>query len=81
MGHNTPETTIKGYDMAEEYVTSQEAAKIADVSPSRIRQLLLKGRLKGRHFGRDWQVELASLRDFASKPRKTGRPRIDKVSR
>jgi excisionase family DNA binding protein len=64
--------------MNEDYVTTQEAARIAKVTRGRIRQLLLRGRLKGRHFGRDWQVELTSLKEFTTSTRKPGRPPIDK---
>jgi len=59
------------------YVTSGEAANMAKVTRGRIRQLLLKGRIRGKHFGRDWQVELSSLKEFIEN-RKTGRPPIDK---
>jgi hypothetical protein len=80
--HNTSgtivENTDRRYNMTEEYVTTTEAASIAGVTVGRVRKLLLRGRLKGRHFGRDWQVELSSLREFAASPRKPGRPRIDK---
>ena len=65
--------------MTEEYVTTEEAARIAKVTTGRIRQLLLKGRLKGKHFGRDWMVERNNILEFVSSPRKTGRPPIDKV--
>jgi hypothetical protein len=74
---NTPDDSVKGYNMTEEFVTTSEAARLAGVTIGRIRQLLLGGRLKGRHFGRDWQVELQSLREFIAS-RKTGRPPLDK---
>ncbi len=58
--------------MSEEYVTTRKAAEIAKVTPGRIRQLLLKGQLKGSHFGRDWMIERRSLETFAAKVRKRG---------
>jgi excisionase family DNA binding protein len=35
---------------------TKELAKLGGVNPSRIRQLLLAGRLKGEKFGRDWRI-------------------------
>lgn len=39
-----------------EHWTSRELSKAAGVDPSRIRQLLLAGRLKGKKLGRDWLI-------------------------
>ena len=36
--------------------TVKEAADILDFDPSHVRRLLLKGKLKGKKWGRDWMV-------------------------
>ena len=54
-------------------LTTTEAARILGVNQSRVRQLLLRGRLKGRHAGRDWRIRLQDLE--AVRIRRTGRPR------
>jgi len=64
--------------MSEDYITTGEAARVAEVTTGRIRQLLLKGRLKGKRFGRDWMVDRNSILEFAASQRKPGRPSIDK---
>ena len=57
---------------AEELLTTAEAAEELGVSPARVRQLILQGRLRGVHFGRDLailQKDLESVR-----VRSLGRP-------
>ena len=43
------------------YLTTAEAAALLSVSPARVRRMLKDGILAGRRFGRDWQVEKASV--------------------
>jgi len=53
-------------------LTTKEAAEILGVNRSRVRQLILAGRLKAEKFGRDWLInesDLDGVRD-----RKSGRP-------
>ena len=57
-------------------ITTSEAAEILDVTPARVRQFVLDGRLSGRKFGRDLLLDESEVRKFAAKPRKiTGRPK------
>lgn len=54
------------------YVTSNEAAEIANVTPGRIRQLLVEGRLKAKRLGRDWFIKRESIEAYAQSNRKPG---------
>jgi excisionase family DNA binding protein len=59
-------------------ITTSEAAEILGVTPARVRQFVLDGRLIGRKFGRDLLLDELEVRKFAAKPRKiTGRPKIN----
>lgn len=49
-----------------EPITTAEAAERLAVTPRRIRQLLLEGRLKGIHWGRDWVVDPNSVAHYAA---------------
>lgn len=58
-------------------ITTSDAAEILGVTPARVRQFVLEGRLKGKKLGRDLLLDESEVRAFASKPRKiTGRPKI-----
>jgi len=57
----------------ENLLTTQQASKILNVNPSRVRQLILKGRLPAIKFGRDWVISKDDLAKVAH--RKNGRPR------
>jgi hypothetical protein len=57
-----------------EYVTTAKAAEMLGVSTSRVRQLILAGRLATkRDDGHDHWVEAASVRRFVRRP--PGRPK------
>jgi hypothetical protein len=58
--------------MAEEWITTNEAAKIAGVTPHQIRHLLRKGVIKGRKFAHAWMAERQSVEEYAAKERKPG---------
>ena len=45
--------------------TTEDAAKLLGVTPSRIRQLILEGRLKTEKIGRDHLIQKAELKRFA----------------
>jgi len=60
------------------YVTSGEAANILGITTGRVRQLLLNGTLKGKHFGHVWMLDRRSVDRFAA-TRRTGRPPLDKA--
>ena len=56
----------------DEFLTTSEAAKKLGVSPGRVRQLVVDGRLPVVKIGRDNLIRLADL--VLVKDRKTGRP-------
>jgi len=58
--------------MAEEWITTQEAAEILGVTPHHITHLLRIGKLKGRKFVRDWMVYRISVEEYAASNRKPG---------
>lgn len=47
-------------------LTAPEAAKMLNLTNSRIRQLARAGILKAVKFGRDWQIERASVEQYAA---------------
>jgi len=48
-----------------EYLTTRQAAQMAEVSASRVRQLAQEGRFPGAtRFGRDWALPVDSVRDW-----------------
>ena len=55
-------------------ITTIQAASILGVNQSRVRQLILRGRLPAQKIGRDWMIEEKSLDNL--KNRKSGRPKI-----
>jgi excisionase family DNA binding protein len=59
--------------MDKETLTTAEAGRELGVSPSRIRQLVLAGRIEAERRGRDLFVTRESLE--RERVRKTGRPR------
>ena len=63
----------------EDHVTVTQAADILKLkSTGRVRQLLLQGKLKGRHFGNIWMIERESVEVYAKSRRKPGPKPIDK---
>lgn len=56
-------------------LTVQDVAKELNVSDSRVRQLLLAGRLKGRKAGRDWRIHPKDIDAVRDRP--NGRPPIE----
>jgi excisionase family DNA binding protein len=72
IGQNLAETTIL---MNKAFITTAEAAEILGVSPSRVRQFILEGRLKSQKIGRDQLLIKKDVDIFAAEPRyRTGRP-------
>jgi excisionase family DNA binding protein len=47
--------------MAEEWLTTAQAAELSGYHPERIRELLRDGKIKGNKFGTVWQVNRTSL--------------------
>lgn len=64
--------------MTEKLISTSEAAAILGVSASRVRQLIIEGRLESIKIGRDQLLEPGKVREFATRPReRTGRPKTD----
>lgn len=57
--------------MDSEYLTTGEAARLLNIDPATVRQLIAKGRIPARRFGRDWQITPSDLRTYADSRRKT----------
>ncbi len=60
-----------------DYVNVPEAAKMLGVSPRRVRNFLLKGRLPGIRFARMWMIKKVDVLNFAQVTRPVGKPRFD----
>jgi excisionase family DNA binding protein len=58
--------------MIERYITTKQAAELANVTDGYIRLLLGRGILKGKRFGRDWLVSRKSVEQFAQTERRPG---------
>ena len=57
-------------------ISTAEAAEILGVTPSRVRQLIIEGRLGATKIGRDQLLDKEEVENFALKPRmRTGRPK------
>ena len=64
--------------MTEKLISTSEAASILGVSASRVRQLIIEGRLESTKIGRDQLLEPDKVREFSTRPReRTGRPKTD----
>ncbi|WP_370617194.1 helix-turn-helix domain-containing protein [Mumia sp. Pv 4-285] len=55
-------------------IVVSEAAERLDVSPARVRQMLLAGDLVGRRVGRDWMVSAEDVARLQGHRRRPGRP-------
>ncbi len=53
-------------------ISTAEAATRAGLSPAHIRDLMVRGVLKGRKFGNSWAVDDRSLDAYLKKERKPG---------
>jgi len=50
--------------MVEKWLTTFEAAKVSGYHPERIRELAREGKVIARKWGRDWQIDSASLTNY-----------------
>lgn len=68
--------------MEEEWLTTYEAARLADRDPDYIRKLVRAKKIIARKWGQSWQVQRASLlayvRSSEDKGQKRGPRKIDK---
>lgn len=58
--------------MAEEWITTAEAAELSGYHPERIRELVRDCRINGRKFGIVWQIDKDSLLSFLQESRESG---------
>jgi excisionase family DNA binding protein len=67
----------------EEWLTTYEAARLADLDPDYIRKLARSEKIKARKWGQSWQVLRASLLAYVKsshgKGNKRGPKKIDKT--
>lgn len=64
--------------MAEEWITTREAAEIIGVSIKQVSYLLINSRIKGKKFGRFWMVNKQSAEEYAALERKPGpKPKVE----
>ena len=67
----------------EEWLTTFEAARLANFDPDYIRKLVRAKKVKARKWGQAWQVHRESLLEYVEKTRakgdKPGPKRIDNV--
>ena len=61
--------------MAEDWITTEQAAELSGYHPDTIRELLRNGQVNGRKWGRDWQVSRASLLAYIRNVGKLGEKR------
>jgi excisionase family DNA binding protein len=47
--------------VADEWITSAEAAELSGYHPEHLRRLVREGRIKARKFGNVWQIDRKSL--------------------
>jgi excisionase family DNA binding protein len=61
--------------MAQDWITTNEAAKISGYHCEYIRKLLQTGKVKGQKWGREWQISRSSLLAHIQKAEKLGAKR------
>lgn len=59
----------------EEWLTTYEAARLADLDPDYIRKLVRSEKIKARKWGQSWQVQRASLLAYLKKSKGLGKKR------
>ena len=57
-------------------LTTSEAAEVLGVTPRRVIALVKSGDLTAERFGRQWMIDERSVRDRASAPKLSGRPKL-----
>ncbi len=62
-------------------VTVSEAAEMLGVTPRRVRDFLLTGRLPAMRFARMWMIKKVDVLNFAQVARTPGKPPPDKLGR
>ncbi len=59
----------------EEWLTTYEAARLANLDPDYIRKLVRAEKIKARKWGQSWQVQRASLLAYMKKSKEIGNKR------
>jgi len=59
----------------EEWLTTYEAARLANYDPDYIRKLVRAKKIKARKWGQAWQVHRDSLLEYVEKAEEKGRKR------
>jgi excisionase family DNA binding protein len=65
-----------------DYLTTQQAAVLLGYDPGHVRRLLEQGKLVGQRWGRDWQIERASVaawRESQAGKEKRGRKSVNTI--
>jgi hypothetical protein len=65
--------------MAQDWITTAEAVTLSGYHSVTLRKLLLSGKVKGKKWGREWQVSRASLLAYVRKVEKLGAKRGPKA--
>lgn len=65
-------------EMPKQFISVTEASRETGLSLAYLRRLVTEGRIKGEKIGSYWAIERKDLRRFLAKPRKIGRPPLDK---
>jgi excisionase family DNA binding protein len=58
--------------MAEEWITTKEAAKILGITPEHMAYLLRKGIVRGQKIGRDWITTRSAVEEYKENRPKPG---------
>ena len=58
--------------MAEEWLTTEQAAELSGYHPNHIRRLLRSGEVDGRKWGQAWQVDRGSLMGYLERIGESG---------
>jgi excisionase family DNA binding protein len=66
----------RSYDSTvnEDYITTDEAAKLSGFTEQYIRKMIREKRIEGQKVRRDWILSRASLERFLATERRVGRP-------
>ncbi|GAB1469462.1 hypothetical protein MASR2M66_03380 [Chloroflexota bacterium] len=59
----------------EEWLTTYEAARLANLDPDYIRKLVRAEKIQARKWGQSWQVQRASLLIYMKKSKEIGNKR------
>ena len=66
----------RSYDSAmnDDYITTDEAAKLSGFTEQYIRKMIREKRIEGQKVRRDWILSRGSLEKFLTPERRVGRP-------